>query len=98
MINKQAVRLLNRANELEKEQEKIELLQKLLQKRGSELLNMLENLPVGCDLADYPHENVATVEWLTLCAEFEKRSKSFDYEFDRLRYNAVQLATKGVIE
>lgn len=98
MINKQAVRLMNRANELEKEQEKIAKLQKLLQKRGEELLKILEELPPDCDLAERPHENVATVEWLTLYAEFEKRSKSFDYEYDRLRYNAVQLATKGVIE
>ena len=98
MINKQAVRLMNRANELENEQKNIEELQKIVLKKGNELLKMLSKLPPDCDLAERPHENVAIVEWLTLCAEFEKRSKSFDYEFDRLRYNAVQLATKGVIE
>ena len=98
MINKKAVKLMDRANELEKEQEKIKLLQKLLQKRGSELLNMLEKLPLDCDLADHPHERVAYFEWCKLYVQFTKRSKKFDYEYSRLKYNAVQLATKGVIE
>ncbi|MFT8820547.1 MAG: hypothetical protein ABF807_06465 [Liquorilactobacillus nagelii] len=98
MINKQAVRLLDRANELEKEQEEIAKLQKLLQKRGEELLEMLEELPPNCDLAERPHENIAYFDWCKLYVEFIKRSKKNDYEYDRLKYNAVQLATKGVIE